>query len=441
MPWNIRNRTTYACADHQPQYFMPFEKQNSSRSLQKLISAAYSKVPKQDRDRCNQAPRAEMTHLRSPVDCLVSTSDEPHRPDEIFNFLCWGGVFIFVSDHLQPAQKLAGEYDNQNGFYLEKPPAKISNSPVYIPFLSTKGYYFIARRVHLIKPGEVTDRFTYNVCLHPDPDQPLGYVVKKTVPQRNDLFWRLRKKYTKEQVNDEDLIKRTNKLVDRVFPTFITREAGFLLLLQERLPKQYRHLVPRAVQIKKDKKGFVHELHMNWLRNTCTPISHLEFACQSAQLLKAIHENVNVMHLDLRLDNFVITDQGVGFVDFGSAARIGENLDRNDMVSSMFSEIMRTSQIQQTLGKMLERGHVTSQLMGNIHGKADKAVDLFYLSVQITQVHKHPIMQHLVNVDEKSDVYAQLKQLNSALLRPKDPQNPDYKTADDMLQGILKIKP
>jgi len=42
------------------------------------------------------------------------------------------------------------------------------------------------------------------------------------------------------------------------------------------------------------------------------PIEQIEFARQSADLLRALHDDARVMHLDLRLDNFVITPPAWG---------------------------------------------------------------------------------------------------------------------------------
>jgi serine/threonine protein kinase len=66
------------------------------------------------------------------------------------------------------------------------------------------------------------------------------------------------------------------------------------------------------------------------------PLTQLEFARQSAELLAALHDAAGVMHLDLRLDNFVITDHGVGFVDFGSAVRVGEEFPEASLLSNLF---------------------------------------------------------------------------------------------------------
>ncbi len=72
----------------------------------------------------------------------------------------------------------------------------------------------------------------------------------------------------------------------------------------------------------------------------------MEFARQAAELLHVLHDRAGVIHLDLRLDNFVLTEHGVGFVDFGSAVRCGEDLKANPMLGTIFGELMKTSQIR-----------------------------------------------------------------------------------------------
>ena len=81
-----------------------------------------------------------------------------------------------------------------------------------------------------------------------------------------------------------------------------------------------------------DGTPLVQTLYLKWLRNSrATPLSQLEFACQSADLLSAIHDRAGIIHLDLRLDNFVITENGVGFVDFGLCDRLDTQVRRRQL--------------------------------------------------------------------------------------------------------------
>lgn len=374
------------------------------------------------------------------VDVLLAGAGEPKLPDEVFPRLRWGGVFAYACTNEKSVRNLAEAYDNKRGFLIEQMPAPI-HAGLPFPGLRTAGYGFVARKVQLIQPGDTTERFTYHVELSRcpvTPDTPDGYLVTKRVPTYQNMVWRLRQKFP--EVDVRDLENRARKLVDHVFPTFLTREAAMLGILQKNLAPGYRHRVPKPLGIEKDARGFVRTLHMNWMRVGGATLSQLEFAEQAAELLSALHEQARVMHLDLRMDNMVITEDGVGFVDFGSACRIGEQIGESPMLDTLFSEMMRTSQIQKMLGKMLERGHVTNRAMAEVHGKVDKTVDSFYLAVQITKPHGNPELKQLIAFDPESETAHALSALTAAVLRPKNPEMAQYKSASDILRGVHRIR-
>ncbi|MFI4862350.1 MAG: hypothetical protein ACIAXF_16925 [Phycisphaerales bacterium JB063] len=374
------------------------------------------------------------------ADLVLAGVGEPKLPDEMFARLHWGGVFAYVGPNEKHVQNLAEAYDNKRGFCLEQPVQPIT-AGLPLPGMRTTGYGFMARKLQLLQPGDTTERFTYHVELSRcarSADTPDGYLVTKRVPTYQNMVWRLRQKFP--DVDVRDLEKRAHKLVDHVFPTFLTREAAMLGILQKNLAPEYRNRVPRPLGIEKDARGFVRTLHMNWMRIGGPVLSQLDFAEQSAELLTALHEQARVMHLDLRMDNMVITPDGVGFVDFGSACRIGEQIGQSPMLDTLFSEMMRTSQIQKMLGKMLERGHVTNQTMAEVHGKVDKTVDSFYLAVQITKPHVNPELKQFIRYEPEGDIAQALSSLTAAVLRPKNPEMAQYKTAQDILRGINRIR-
>ncbi len=115
--------------------------------------------------------------------------------------------------------------------------------------------------------------------------------------------------------------RRARNFTEKIFPLFLTREAAMLKVLERNLPPEYVGRFPRCLAVERDARGYVQRLWMNWLRNAGEPLSQIEFATQFAELLQVLHDRVGIVHLDLRLDNVVITEQGVGFVDFGSAVR------------------------------------------------------------------------------------------------------------------------
>ncbi len=404
----------------------------------RLIDAVYRRAYQSKMDgflSARSAPGGE----GPPVDFLFATGRDPKLPDEVFDRLLWGGLFIYVDRDAKRVQRIAQDYDGKRGFILETPASytRIGRLGICIPGLSTCVHYFAARKVKLIQPGQLTERFTYQVELMPQPDAEHGYVVCKQVPTYADVVYRLRSRFP--DANENDIQARTSKLIDSVFPTFLTREAAILKILQNELPEPYCHHVPTALGAQKDKNGFVRRLAMSWLRTGGPRLSQLEFARQSAQLLSVLHNSAKVMHLDLRLDNFVLTPRGVGFVDFGSSARIGENIEQSPMLTSLFGEMMKTSKIQRMLGRMLEKGQVTNNSFTCVHQKADPAVDTFYLALQINNPAHNPHFAHLVDYDPESLEARAVSSLTAAVLRPKSQADSPFQTADDVLKGIKRI--
>jgi hypothetical protein len=248
----------------------------------------------------------------------------------------------------------------------------------------------------------------------------------------------LRKKFPETPI--EALEKRARKFTERIFPTFLTREAAILMILEEHLPSRYAHRVPRVIDMEKDIRGFVTTLKMNWLRNGGTPLSQLEFAMQSAELLQVIHDSAAVLHMDLRMDNMVVTEHGVGFVDFGSSVRVGENLSSNPMLGQLFEELMRTSHIQRMLYTMTKSGEVTAKHFQESQGKTDKGVDVFYLALQFKTPHANPDLASLIHYDPHSEMAKEIEALSQTVLKPSDPNDTSHKSAKDILRSLELIE-
>lgn len=369
-------------------------------------------------------------------DYLYATPIDPHQPQEIFPRLRWGGQFLFASPSRREVRQLADAFAH-DGFEITQQPASVCRGWCGLPLLSTRVHYFVARKVELIQPGEMTERFTYYVHLvkHESDGQ---YIVAKEVPSLELVMGRLKNKWP--DLPEETIERRARKFADKIFPTFLTREAAILKIIQRDLPEAYKLRVPRVLDLEQDSRGFVRKMYLNWLRNGGEPLSQVEFARQSADLLRVLHDQVGVMHLDLRLDNFVITEHGVGFVDFGSAVRFEENLSENPLLFSLFEELQRTSEIQRMLGAMTASGQVTSKAIADGHQKVDKAVDFFYLAVQMSAPHGNPDLRGLVKYDPQSLEARALARLTETVLRPKNPERPAYRGAADLLRGIAAIK-
>ena len=374
------------------------------------------------------------------VDFVFADAHDAHEPRKIFKKLRWGGLCLIASPHQREIAELAERF-KRHGFAIEGGPT-YTRQGWGIPLVSRKVHAFVARKVDLIPPGEITNRFTYQVQLvrHTDPADPI--VVLKEVPSLDAVTHRLSKKHPDYPTSG--LEKLARKFTNKIFPTFLTREAGMLMILQEHLPAPYNVRVPRLIDLEKDERGFVRRFRMNWLRNGLPnggePLSHMEFARQSADLLRVLHDIPRVIHLDLRLDNFVITPNGVGFVDFGSAVRDDEDLSKNPLLQSLFGELMKTSQIQKMMEQMTLSGQVTSDVIKSSRNKPDKAADFFYLALQFNSPHANPDLAGLIDYDPTSKSARDLAGLTSEILRPKDPANPTFKSAKDILHGIERIQ-
>lgn len=379
---------------------------------------------------------------RALLDFLFAFESEPHEPDEVFSRLRWGGQFVYASKHVRRVSEM-NERFGQRGFETMPRPGMIREPlPLFglrLPLLSKKLHYFVARKVNLVLPRQLSDRFTYHVQLVPADRPASGYVVLKEVPSVARVMSRLKAKFP-EATNDL-LEKRALKFTEKIFPLFLTREAALLQILERDLPPAHARRVPRVVGLDKDARGYVRRLKMSWLRmGTPRPLTQLEFAKQAFDLLQVVHERVGVIHLDLRLDNIVITDHGVGFVDFGSAVRVGENIQGNPLLANLYDELMRTSQIQRMIEKMTISGAVTSSLIQSAYGRVDKQVDLFYLAMQMVQPLNNPDFRGLVEFDPTSREAEALSALKEQVLKPANPQQPTFRNAPDVLRAILRIE-
>jgi serine/threonine protein kinase len=370
------------------------------------------------------------------VDFMFSA--KPWAPREAFERLRWGGQFVFASRDRNEVQKLFRQYQSMGEFEVETEPSAVSKSMLGLPFFKRQVWYFVARKVSLIHLGEPNERFSYHVELVRRPAPAKGYMVLKAVPSVEEVVLRFRKRFP--NMAEQDLAERAKKFTEKVFPVFLTREAGIMQILRRDMPEQFAKRVPRLYGVKKDKTGFVKELQMEWLRLGGKPMDQLEFAKQSAQMLKCLHENAKVMHLDLRLDNVVITPDGVGVIDFGSAVRFSEDFSKSKLLTQLFEEMMQTSQIQRMLGKMGEIGALTRRSMLDAHHKVDKAVDIFYLVVQMNKPHSNPDFRGLVEWDPNSQQAKVIQALTDYILKPPDPNNNEYNTARDVYEGVLKVE-
>ncbi|MEM6550581.1 MAG: hypothetical protein AAF750_00390 [Planctomycetota bacterium] len=381
-----------------------------------------------------------------PVDLLYTNGSGPHDPSALFDQIRWGGLAIYAHRRPQHVEALARDLTRSGAFTIEqrvasqRPPDGTPAAPP-IPwwrrFVPQARHGLVARKTHLIRPDEITGRFSHHVTLIPRSDQPEGYAVHKAVPTREQIALQIKAKHP--EVPDDEVRNRVRKLCDHVFPTFLTREVGILKVLAETLPAAYRDRVPRVLDIQKNHRGMIESFTMNWLRVGGPPLSHNAFARSASELLFAIHHHARVVHLDLRLDNMVITPQGVGFVDFGSAILIGESFERAPMLATLFREMLRSSQIQRQLRAMNRRGQVNDLAMKRIENQMNPGVDCITLALQFLQPHSNPDLSPLISYEPRSQESRRLHRLADAYLQPRPNTPHPYDSAARLWTAVQEL--
>jgi hypothetical protein len=126
------------------------------------------------------------------ADFLFASSEESHEPKKLFKRLRWGGLCLVASRDQKEISELAQRFERY-GFAIERGPTYVREGRWPIPIFNRKVHGFIARKIDLIAPGEITNRFTYHVQLarHDDPNDPI--VVQKEVPSIEQVVHRLSK--------------------------------------------------------------------------------------------------------------------------------------------------------------------------------------------------------------------------------------------------------
>src|SRR5688500_15885491 len=103
------------------------------------------------------------------VDVLFHQGEQPHLPDEVFDKVRWGGLFVYASRDEHHVNHLADRFAQRGWLLVHKPDfVRRRVLGLRLPLISPKLHYFVARKVYLIRPREVTERFTYQVQLVPD---------------------------------------------------------------------------------------------------------------------------------------------------------------------------------------------------------------------------------------------------------------------------------
>jgi hypothetical protein len=371
-------------------------------------------------------------------DFIFASGIDEHDPKAIFPRIRWGGQFVYADPSLAKVQDAARTFA-EYGFALEKPADTVLDGWRLWPFIRNKVHYFAARKILHVPKGGLTDRFTFEVELSECHEVDHGkHVVTKRIPSVEWVVNRLHDRNSKMDL--AELERRAQGLIQNILPIFLTREVAIMNRLQERLPADLRNRVPHTVRYEQDERGYVKLLQVNWLRNGGKPISQLDFAIQSAELLHAVHARAGVAHLDLRLDNMVITPEGVGFIDFGNSVHDDEDIAASPTLQRIFHDLMRSCTVQRTLHRAVQAGQVTAPYFIDAVFKVDKAVDLFYLVRQFTSPHENPDLKDFIDYQSSSKEDYELHKMTRRLFAPEDLEPGKVYTAAHVVNALRTIK-
>ncbi|MBB6428683.1 hypothetical protein [Algisphaera agarilytica] len=418
----------------------PGDQPAEAEAFQGVIAPVAERVLAAPAERTRYAQSQAQFHISGVHDYEFSTSFHDARPDRVFDRLRWGGQLIFVSTQPRELEELLGFYRNKPEWLIEQEPEslvcprldqlqKLSRLPLPASLrrllLEQHAHFFVVRKVLIDPISRLTAKHSYDVRLvraQGKADERYatdGFVVLKRVPTMEQAIDRL--KQTAPGVPPERLGIIAEKLVRKVFPIFLTREAAFLKLLQRDLPPELKRKTPRVMSMESDNQGLVRAMSMKWLRQGGEPISQTEFAKQTAELLRALHEHVGIMHLDLRLDNLLVTGDGVCMIDFGSSVRIGEDLSTTQIIETLVHEMLQSSQITRDLQRQRRKKLIRSDVFDHLPTPPSPAFDLFALATNMTRPHDNADFKGLVNHDRDSEEGQRFSRLRRRILKP----NPD----------------
>lgn len=451
----------------------PGEQPAEAAAFAGVLAPVAERVLVRPADQTRFAQSQAQFHISGVRDYEFSTTFHDARPDRVFDRLRWGGQLVFVSTQPREVQQLLGYYRNKPEWLIEHEPESLvcprfaklkalSGLPLAgaipgaiagaIPgalrrlLLEERAYFFVVRKVLIDPVSRLTAKHSYDVRLvraRGKADQRYatdGFVVLKRVPTMEQAIDRL--KQTCPGVPPERLGIIAEKLVRKVFPIFLTREAAFLKLLQRDLPPELKIKTPRVMSMESDDKGLVRAMSMTWLRQGGPPISQTVFAQQAAELLRALHEHVGILHLDLRLDNLLVTDDGVCAIDFGSSVRVGEDLSTTTIIETLVREMLQSSQITRDLERQRRKQLIRSEVFADLPYPVSPAFDLFALATNMTRPHDNADFKGLVTHDRDSDEGQRFSRLRKRILKPTKDESPIRDVHDLCVElGVTNDRP
>src|SRR5690606_5571907 len=134
--------------------------------------------------------------IERPVDYLAAVGGDVDTPGDVFTRLRWGGQFIYLSADQSQVIAMLKACQEHGGFAIDhgadtfRAPLLGGRIPL-LPRLGRKMHFMVARRVALLPPGQVSDRFTFDVKLAQRKPPERDYVVMKQVPPYYRIVQRL----------------------------------------------------------------------------------------------------------------------------------------------------------------------------------------------------------------------------------------------------------
>lgn len=388
-------------------------------------------------------------------DYEFNTAAREASPGAAFGRLRWGGRMVFASASPGEVRRLWEDYRGRPEWLVEREPeaiarprgvalGRLTDLPLPPGLRRLRGadatHYFVARKVMLDPADAPTAKHSYDVRLTPPRDEAErrdatdGLVVLKRVPTLEQATARLRQ--TSPDTPADVVEKIAAKFVRKVFPIFLTREAAFLKLLQRDLPEAFRDKTPRLLSMEKDGDGLARSIAMKWMRQGGEPISQTDFARQSAELLRALHESVGIMHLDLRLDNLLVTERGVCLIDFGSSVRVGEDVAAPSNTNTLLREMLDASQITRDLKRLRRKQRVAAAVFDGLPFPPTPAFDLFALATNMTRPHDNAEFVGLVEHERDSGEGLRFSRLRKRILQPGSADPAPIRTVHDLCVAL-----
>jgi hypothetical protein len=278
-------------------------------------------------------------------DYVFATPADPHQPEDVFGQLRWGGLYVFASRKRKQVVELSHRLENYV-FALEAHPTYVRDGRSWLPFCHRKIHTLVGAQ-DAPAPARRNDRPLHlRRAAHAARERQRRQLVRA---QAGAVARSHRRAPPQEipDAPDATLERNARKFTEKIFPTFLTREAAMLMILEEHLPASYAKRVPRLIDAEKDERGFVRKLKMKWLpQRRRAAAAHGVRATKCGPLTRDPRHRAR--------DSILICDSTTSSSrKRASASSISarpcasnEDLSRNPLLSSLFGELLRTSQIQ-----------------------------------------------------------------------------------------------